>query len=292
MNTIGRTQVLPKYSFTNYFGSGSTTAMDFHSPLARKYQIIYRPSELPGLPGGPLRSVYFRVGRTYGPFTPNPTVYDTIRIKMGYTQDATFKDTMMHGFPYTFFMTGLVQVFFQTSFSVYGADSIGTWVRFPIDGFNYDPNTNLVVELFRGNQTINQGFDWMLTRTCYRCRLGAFYDSSLYVNASAVGNQADIGFNDSTASVGGLSTLKGFYAYPNPSQGLFTVGFEPSGGNASSVQVSVSDMAGRQVWQRSYQDVRADLFTANIDLRSRPKGIYLLRVQAGEAQALQRVVVE
>ncbi|MBS1630179.1 MAG: T9SS type A sorting domain-containing protein, partial [Bacteroidetes bacterium] len=49
---------------------------------------------------------------------------------------------------------------------------------------------------------------------------------------------------------------------------------------------------GRQVWQRSYQNVQASLFTANVDLRGRPKGVYLLRVQSGDAQALQRVVVE
>jgi hypothetical protein len=215
-----------------------------------------------------------------------------MRVKMGYTQDTGYKDTLLHGYTWYLYKKGLTQVFFQKSFSVYGADSVGTWVRFPIDGeFSYNPSMNMVVELSNGYQAISNGFDWMVNRGCDRCFIGGYYDSSVSGNRGT-NYQADIGFNDATGAVGELSTLKGFYTYPNPSQGLFTVGFEPFGSNASSVQVSVSDMAGRQVWQRSYEGVRADLFTANVDLRGRPKGIYLLRVQAGEAQALQRVVLE
>jgi hypothetical protein len=271
---------------------GSAHSADFHSPAAHKHQWIYRPSDLPGLPAGPIRSVYFRVGAVYiGGATTNPTVYDSMRVKMGYTQDTGYQDTMLHGQPYHLFKKGLTQVFFQKSFSVYGADSVGTWVRFPIDGFSYNPSMNTVVELSHGYQAINNGFDWMASNSCDKCMFGGYFDSS-YAAGSPSNNQADIGFNDASGAVGGLVNLKGFYTYPNPNQGLFTVGFEPWGSNASTVQVSVSDMAGRQVWRRSYEGVRADLFTANVDVRSRPKGIYLLRVQAGEAQALQRVVVE
>ncbi len=216
-------------------------------------------------------------------------------VKMGYTQDSTYRDTVVHGTTgHYLFKTGLTTVFFQpkVTFSYDSATAVGTWFRFPIDGFSYNRNANLVVELSRTAMGINYGFDWMINKHCRGCAiLGGVLDKP-YTDNRPTGGQLDIGFNDSTSSVWELSSLKGFYAYPNPSQGLFTVGFEPFGGNASSVLVSVSDMAGRQVWQRSYQDVRADLFTANVDLRSRPKGIYLLRVQAGEAQALQRVVVE
>ena len=291
-------QMTPKYQYTSFKGTNSA-AIGFIVTSSVKLQWIYRPSELPGLPAGPIRSVYFRVGGTYvSPagdsfsITHNPTVYDSMRVKMGYTQDTAYKDTLIGGYTYYMLKKGLTQVFFQPSFTVYGADSVGTWVRFPIDGeFSYNPTTNLVVELSRTSQAANNGFDWMAGNGCSRCVLGAEYDS-IITGARPMNLQADIGFNDATGAVGELSTLKGFYTYPNPSQGLFTVGFEPFGSNASSVQVSVSDMAGRQVWQRSYEGVRADLFTANVDLRGRPKGIYLLRVQAGEAQALQRVVLE
>ncbi|MBS1615746.1 MAG: T9SS type A sorting domain-containing protein [Bacteroidetes bacterium] len=214
-----------------------------------------------------------------------------MRLKMGYTPDTSYKDTLMPGGIRYLFKTGLTQVFFQPQFTVYGADSIGTWVRFPI-GFSYNTTANLVVELSRGNQGVTaNGFDWMVNRDCNRCFIGGYYKDA-YFYAEPIGSQADIGFDDAPTTVEGLVNLKGFYAYPNPSEGLFTVGFEPWSSHASAVQVSVSDMAGRQVWQRSYQNVQANLFTANVDLRGRPKGIYLLRVQADAAQALQRVVLE
>ncbi|MBS1629311.1 MAG: hypothetical protein JST27_04550, partial [Bacteroidetes bacterium] len=173
---------------------------------------------------------------------------------MGLTKDTSYRDTVFGAgaYPSYFFKTGLTQVFFQKTFAIYGADSLGTWVRFPISGeFNYNPSVNLVVELSH-IQSIDNGFDWMLTRGCYGCVIGGNYDSSTtqFVPSSY---QADIGFDDATGAVGGLVNLMGFYTYPNPSEGLFTVGFEPWGAQASTVQVSVSDMAGRQVWQRSYQ---------------------------------------
>ncbi|MBS1616405.1 MAG: T9SS type A sorting domain-containing protein [Bacteroidetes bacterium] len=223
--------------------------------------------------------------------THNPTIYDSMWVKMGSTQDTTFKDTMRFGHPYWLMKRGLTQVFFQPKVTIYGADTTGTWVRFPIDRFSYNPGMNLVVELDRGYQGFNNGFDWMISRGCAGCSLGTWYDTS-WCAAEPSTNQADIGFDDAPTTVGGLVNLKGFYAFPNPSEGLFTVGFEPWGSHVSKVQVSVSDMAGRQVWQRSYQNVQASLFTVNVDLRGRPKGIYLLRVQADAAQALKRVVLE
>jgi hypothetical protein len=234
--------------------------------------------------------VYLRVGTASSDVT---TVYDSMAVRLALIQDTTFKDTILWGAHYHLLKRGLKQVFFQKSFSVYGADSVGTWVRFPLSGeFSYNPNANLVVELSRGSQVRAKGINWMTTRGCTGCTGGGSASDSLYGYGYPTNVQADIGFNDATGAVGGLVNLKGFYTYPNPSQGLFTVGFEPWGSNAVTVKVSLTDMAGRQVWQRSYEGVRADLFTANVDVRGRPKGVYLLRVQAGEAQALQRVVLE
>ncbi len=294
-------QTLPKYVYSYSPGFPIAETGGFYSSGSAKLQWIYRPSELPGLPAGPLRSVYFRVGfviidpdnNDSLSITHNPTIYDSVRVKMGSIpiQDTTFKDTLWFGQQYSLMKRSLTQVFFQPKVTIYGADSIGTWVRFPIDEFSYNPGMNLVVELDRGYQAENNGFGIMTSNQCTKCALGTFYDSARSGNWPR-NSQADIGFDDATGAVGGLVNLKGFYTYPNPSEGLFTVGFEPWGTQASTVQVSVSDMAGRQVWQRSYQGVQASLFTTNVDLRGRPKGIYLLRVQSGDAQALQRVVVE
>ncbi|MBS1629313.1 MAG: hypothetical protein JST27_04560 [Bacteroidetes bacterium] len=62
-----------------------------------------------------------------------------MKLKMGYTPDTSYKDTLIpSGTRYY-----LTQVFFQSQFSVYGSDSVGTWVYFPIDGFRYNTTANL-----------------------------------------------------------------------------------------------------------------------------------------------------
>ncbi|MBS1629861.1 MAG: T9SS type A sorting domain-containing protein [Bacteroidetes bacterium] len=208
---------------------------------------------------------------------------------------------MIAGKPSLWFRAGLTLVFSQRNYTIIGADSEGTWFRFPISaGFSYNPNMNLVVELGRGPNTIPEvldtGISIMVHGTTWRYNniytMGLGWTNGGDKIVSLRVGLMDIGFDDAPTTVGGLVNLKGFYAYPNPSEGLFTVGFEPWSGHAATVQVSVTDMAGRQVWQRSYQGVQASLFTANVDLRGLPKGIYLLRVQADVAQALQRVMLE
>lgn len=285
----------PKYKFSTWTGSPKTS-YDFHAPGSHKMQCIYRSTELPGLPEGEISSVYLRVGRVYGStITPNPTTFTDVRIKMGYTQDTGF--IRKTGATHDSFKTNLTLVYYQPSTSIYGADTVGTWVRFPLNqgNFSYRRTKNLVVEVSRpstGTSTTNYGFDWMASTNCFRCVLNGYYDS-VTSTQMGTGYQLDIGFNDSTgpSSVALVSSLQGFYTYPNPNNGLFTVGFEPSH-TLEPIAVSVADMTGRQVWQRIYSDVSADLFTANVDLRNMPKGCYLLQVQKGMDRSVQRVIIE
>ncbi len=299
-------QSLPKYAYYRFFGEyGVPSKVAFHYSGFSRIQAIYRPYQLPGLPAGPINSVYFRVGGFAdttglgGPPPPNTITIDSVWVKMGLLpfQDSTYSDTMISGKQYQLFKTGLTLVSFQRKYSIIGVDSEGTWFRFPISaGFSYNPNMNLVVELDRGYQNYDGGIDLM---TNYYGHQDWRYPYIIYnfnhtdpVAYNPILGQMDIGFDDAPTTVGGIVNLKGFYAFPNPSQGLFTVGFEPWSGHVSTVQISVTDMAGRQVWQRSYGDVQASLFIANVDLRGQPKGVYLLRVQADAAQALKQVVLE
>lgn len=286
----------PKYKFSKWTSGPPKASYDFHSPGSHKFQCIYRSTELPGLPEGEISSVYLRVGRTYGStVTPNPTNWIDVRLKMGYTQDTGF--IRKTGATYDSFKANLTLVYYQPFTSIYGADTPGTWVRFPLNqgNFSYQRTKNLVVEVSRpstGTTSTNYGFDWMANNICFRCALPGFYDSTTSPY-TAIGYQLDIGFNDSTgpASVALVRSLKGFYTYPNPNNGLFTVGFEPSH-TLEPIALSVADMTGRQVWQRIYNDVSADLFTANVDLRNMPKGCYLLQVQKGMDRSVQRVIIE
>ncbi len=74
--------------------------------------------------------------------------------------------------------------------------------------------------------------------------------------------------------------------YPNPVQGLLTV--ETQDAARPITQVTLYDLTGRMV--RSQANLRTSHVEMNVS--SLPQGIYVLRVQAGEGQFTQRIVVE
>ncbi|MBS1630297.1 MAG: hypothetical protein JST27_09585, partial [Bacteroidetes bacterium] len=236
-------QTLPKYAYYKFFNEyGVPDKVAFHYSGFSRIQAIYRPYQLPGLPAGPISSVYFKVGGfvdTTGPGVPPPPTpititFDSVWVKMGLLpfQDSTYSDTMISGKQYILFKTGLSLVSFQRNYQVIGADSAGTWFRFPVSaGFSYNPNMNLVVELDRGFQNYDGGIDLMTNHYGYQDWRYPYiiynFNHTDPVAYNPYLGQMDIGFDDAPTTVGGLVNLKGFYAFPNPSQGLFTVGFEP-----------------------------------------------------------------
>ncbi len=286
----------PKYKYTSYTGTGSG-GFDFHSQGAPKHQCIYLKTDFLGMPEGYPTAVYLRVGREYGPSTPNPTIWDSMRIRMGYTSDTAF----VHHTPnlaYDTFYTSLTTVFMQPKFTVYGADSVGTWVRFPLNmqaGFNYNRQKNLIVDISRAYRASLSayGFDWMNSNQAPKRALSGEYDS-IRTSYLAYGHVFDIGFDFPGSGPSGIAaqeSLRDFYTYPNPAPGgRFTAGFERSGGGEALI--TVSDMAGRSVWQGAIPGGGPGLVVRNIDLSVQPKGCYLLRVSNSEGSAARTVMLE
>ena len=114
--------------------------------------------------------------------------------------------------------------------------------------------------------------------------LGGLRDSVTgYLNGYAM----DLGLEFYTTAVATLGNLKDPYFYPNPSNGLFTAGFEARGG-IKTARLSVWSITGQMVWKEEFRDIPASaLFAENVDIRSSPKGIYILRIDA-DGQVLNR----
>ncbi len=81
--------------------------------------------------------------------------------------------------------------------------------------------------------------------------------------------------------------LEGFALYPNPTTGIFTVGFTSDTGNA--IRIGVRDMRGRQVYDVSFENT--GLFSGNVDLSGVQDGVYLVTVQDGARREVRKVVV-
>ncbi|NBL64683.1 T9SS type A sorting domain-containing protein [Flavobacterium sp. NST-5] len=81
--------------------------------------------------------------------------------------------------------------------------------------------------------------------------------------------------------------LTDFKIYPNPNNGNFNVQFASNSGN--DVQVSVHDMGGRQIFNKTYQS--ASLFDQNLNLSTVQTGMYMVTVQDGERKEVKKIIV-
>lgn len=78
-------------------------------------------------------------------------------------------------------------------------------------------------------------------------------------------------------------------AYPNPTQGEFTLTF--SAKNAAVTTISVTDMAGRRVYMETLDNFSGD-YTKVLNLSGEAKGNYLVKVAQGTSSAVANVVIE
>ncbi|MCK4345560.1 MAG: T9SS type A sorting domain-containing protein [Bacteroidales bacterium] len=76
--------------------------------------------------------------------------------------------------------------------------------------------------------------------------------------------------------------------YPNPSQGKFTV--EIQNNSHSKLSIQVINETGQLIYERLYKNTKANSLI-EIDLPDIPKGIYILRVQAGKYEYTRKIII-
>lgn len=81
-------------------------------------------------------------------------------------------------------------------------------------------------------------------------------------------------------------TALGLELYPNPNQGQFTLRFGTQ--TVSDKHLRLFDQTGREVYRET---VNGAVSTHELRVTELPKGIYLLRVQAGNQQGQQQVII-
>ncbi|MES2388412.1 MAG: PKD domain-containing protein [Bacteroidota bacterium] len=73
--------------------------------------------------------------------------------------------------------------------------------------------------------------------------------------------------------------------YPNPSSGMFTVKVEP--GNSRASQIEVFSQTGQLIFSAPVKNNETPL-----DLSSRPKGLYLVKISTAQGVLTQRIVIQ
>jgi plastocyanin len=91
---------------------------------------------------------------------------------------------------------------------------------------------------------------------------------------------------ESTLGLEETTNASAVSVFPNPSNGLFTIGLEPSF-VSDNTSLEVFDVAGNLVHQATVMGPRVEL-----DLQDRLPGVYFIRVNAGNAVLVERVVID
>lgn len=100
----------------------------------------------------------------------------------------------------------------------------------------------------------------------------------------------DINLNLTPVSVlESLSNGIGAKVYPNPSNGLFEL--ELNNLPAQAVKVSVYDLMGKQLFARDL-NVQSTVYKTGLDLQHIAKGVYFLKVMAGEQVSTLRITIQ
>ncbi len=255
--------------------------------------MYFYPSDFLGMPSGQISAIYLRVGDTFG--FPAPAVYNNLTIKIGYTTDSFFKTGSTI---YDTFKTGLATILNAASFTVQGSDTVGKWIKIPVDAqlgnFVYDPKKMFVVEVAMGPKPNNTGFHLMATNlpvsgTKPRT-LGGNRDSLRSKGNSTYGNYLDLGIDLSTkAGVGTLSNLQTDLS-PNPTKGLTNISLSTREG-IKELSITVYAANGAKVIRRSYGPQGTEFHTA-LDVSNLPPGIYGVIIKADGATAWRRLLIQ
>ena len=81
--------------------------------------------------------------------------------------------------------------------------------------------------------------------------------------------------------------FKDFTLFPNPNNGNFNIRFSTVSNN--NINITVNDISGRQVYQKTYQNT--GVFDQNINLDYLQAGIYLVTIGDGTAKTVKRIIV-
>jgi len=279
----------PQYFWSNDTSSG--TGGYVWTFGGAKGQVIYYPANFPTAPSGHIVNLYLKNGGRSG---ASQSIYYNFKVKMGYTIADSF--TNAPTIPDTF-KTGLITVFDMASFVIPGTDTIGKWIKIPLNksSFYYKGNgtpeaRNMVVEISFGPKNPDDPF-------MVRCSVGGhkryLVGSQNDVASKGVLNKLldfgfDFGVPIGVEEMGNISSLE---LFPNPvSDGKFNISFDARK-SISKVNVIVTDVAGKQVFDSQHKHSGTSFFRA-FDAGNLPKGMYFVRVEADGEIVNRRLVIQ
>jgi hypothetical protein len=277
----------PKYFVTAYptqngfFLFGAGTGPGANGGL--KWQSIYYPSDFPNVPSGQVTHIYLRVGRQAA--GGSTTVYSNFTVKMGYATKGVFVNSGRDSF-----LTGLTKVFDQASFTIPGGDTLGKWIKIPLNlgNFIYDSTKKFVVEVAEGLPVPQNPIGLMASTPLNNRSKSANRDS--VASTTSFSSVMDFGFDLFSVGVDDLTDLTNVDLTPNPSDGRVKItidAFKP----LINLKIAVRNIAGQIVYQQTYK-YSGKQISEQIDLDSQPKGMYFVELNADGQKCVKKVLLK
>ncbi|MEO8147930.1 MAG: T9SS type A sorting domain-containing protein [Bacteroidia bacterium] len=143
-------------------------------------------------------------------------------------------------------------------------------------GVTYPYNVNGVLDITSssaGSSYYYFYYDWVVKEADFDCA-GPRTPATVHIGP--------VGIND-------FDFTKTVNVYPNPSSALFNISFVAF--NEANVQLNITDVAGRMVYNTEEQKVKG-LYNKAIDLTGNAKGVYVLKITCGNQIHYQKITLD
>ena len=255
-------------------GTQGSTFLFSQPSYAAKSQCIFLPAELTNATSGDIITLYYK----YGNGTTGQTLYN-YTIKMGQTTATSFATGNE-------FFTGLTTVLSEQAYSI-PQGTVGNW--FPITlttPFTYDATQTLIIQFTFDSVLVNS---WLTRGTSNNpVRKIISSDVNAVTGDGSSSTWQDMGFDLAPLSVSSLNknSLE-FSFFPNPSEGILNV-YVPKNEKNSSTTFTLSNSLGEVILQ---EKVTPGELT-QLDISTRPKGLYFLKASSNTESRVEKIVLE
>lgn len=83
-------------------------------------------------------------------------------------------------------------------------------------------------------------------------------------------------------------TFENFSVYPNPSNGLYNLKFNPE--STDEIQVSLYDLRGRLIKENTFNNISETTFNSRLDYSSVESGVYFMVVQNAGKKVTKKLI--
>ena len=167
----------------------------------------------------------------------------------------------------------------------------------PVAAFTYIDNPNNSVTVFNSSGSVGNTYTWLFgdgngsnvanPTHQYTGSADSILVTLIVSNFCGSDTLRQVVVNVNTG-IEDLSIISGAEIYPNPSSGLFNIDITTA--KVTDIEISVFNMQGQLVKSIQYEQVSK--LSEELDLNGKAKGVYYLKIKAGDEMTVRKIVTQ